>query len=254
MHHTLALLIGFFFTASVLASDKLSFAYSEGDHPLSYTLEATAAGLLPDLVDLVFNYIEDYEPTGDSLPWPRAQLYVEQGERDGFLTYPSDNRKRYALFSDVPVYVQDYGYMVYHKDNPKRELLKSSTSFQDLAGLTVVVEIGSDWEKENIPSFLNRVTTPHHDSSIHLLYLRKSVDFVVMPPWIARHIASRFGYQNMIEYTRAGFIKDALIPFHIGISKANKNAEAIVELVNKVLRRKDFQDQKQLLIDSYSAG
>jgi hypothetical protein len=251
MHHIFTTLICLLFAMSAASADTLRFTYSDGDPPLSYVEEGVPAGMFPDLVALVLGYISEYEVSGESLPWPRAQLYVEQGERDGFMTYPSEKRQAYALFSEEPVYVQDYGYLVYDKNNPQRESLENSKSFQDLVQLSVVLEIGSDWEKENIPSFLKSVKAPNHDSAIHLLYLRKSVDFIVMPPEIAKHIANKYGYQDMVAFTSVDYINDSRIPFHIGISKANKHAEAIMELVNKVLRRKDFQEQRQVLIDSY---
>jgi len=237
--------------SNLVTGETLRFVYSEGDPPLSFAVNGQPAGLFPELVELVFRYIPELNVLTESYPWSRAQLLIEKGARDGFITYPSDKRKGYALFSDQAVFVQDYGYLAYRKDNANRVILKAAKSFQDLSDLTVIVEHGSDWEVDNIPSFLRHVKAPNQDTMIHLLFLRKDGDFVVMPPENAKHLAEKFGYQNDLAYNSVKFIDDSLIPFHIGLSKKTNNAAKILGSINAVLLSPEFKNEKQKIIDQY---
>jgi polar amino acid transport system substrate-binding protein len=46
------------------------------------------------------------------------QRSVENGQLDGFVTYPSQDRQSYAHFSETPVSHIDFGYLVYRADHP----------------------------------------------------------------------------------------------------------------------------------------
>jgi polar amino acid transport system substrate-binding protein len=234
-----------------LGSNKLVFAFSEGSAPYSSSLDERAIGLFPDLVQLAFSFIPDYTTAGVVQPWARAQYNVRQGLSDGFLTYPSEERQDYAIFSAKPLFTQDYGHLVYSADNPNIELIESATSFADLSSLTVIVEKGSRWEDDNIPGYLERVPGQHVTAMMHFLMLRGAGDFMVQPAEDARFTARQLGYSKKLKVRKVDFIPNSLIPFHIGISRKLPFAEEVIKQVDAVMQSPEFQSQSSTLIESY---
>jgi len=246
-----ALLILTIIFSSQSKAETLNFVISASDPPISSAINGEAVGLFPDLVKLVFSFVPQFNVAIKSFPWVRAQALVENGLVDGFMTYPSDKRKRYAGFSNSAVYTQDYGYLIYHKANPNRLTLEESKSFQDIANLKVILESGSEWERDNIPKFLRSIIARNQDTKLNLLLLRREGDFLVMPPENAKYIARKFGYEYDIAYHPVRYINDSLIPFHIGLSHKYKRLNEVIELVDAVLTDSEFQTQRQKIIDRY---
>jgi len=234
-----------------MAGSKLTFEFAERTAPYSYAHGERAAGLFPELVQLVFGFIPDYTTKSLVVPWSRAQYNVRLGQSDGFLTYPSKERENYAVFSAKPLFTQDFGYLVYSADNPNIDVIESATSFADLSGLTVIVEKGSKWEEDNIPGYLERV--PGHDLNMmmHLLMLREAGDFLVQPAADARLAARQLGYSKKLKVRKVDFIPDSLIPFHVGISRKLPSAMKVINQVDAVMQNPEFQSQRKILTESY---
>lgn len=233
------------------AHEKLTFAFAQNAPPYSFEQDSSVTGVLPELVHLVFQSVPGYAAELTLMPWSRAQLNVRQGQADGFLTYPSAERKRYALFSEKPLFTQDFGYLVYSANNPNAGRIESAESFSDLAGLKVIVEMGSKWEEENIPSDLERVPGRDVDTMVHLLMLRKAGDFMVQPAEDARFVGQKLGYADNLRIRKVDFIPNARVPFHLGISKAHSEAAEIIERVDDALQQSDFLRQRDSLIKGY---
>jgi polar amino acid transport system substrate-binding protein len=246
-------LIGFWLMISStwLHSEVVQFAVSEGEPPLSSSYKNKAHGLLPDLIQLVLDYIPAFEAETQAFPWPRAQYFVEHGELDGLLTYPSDKRKKYAVFGDFPIYRMDFGYLIYRKNNPNRTQIEAARRFEDLASLTIVTQTGAEWEADNIPKFLKRREVNDLEGMIKLVFGREEGDYFIMPPEQAVYLAKKFGYQNDVAYTPVRFIPDSLIPFHIGIRKDHPKAYQIIQAVNQLKEDPQFQKDRQAIIDRY---
>ncbi|MDI9243859.1 transporter substrate-binding domain-containing protein [Marinobacter sp. CHS3-4] len=249
--HLIVWVLLLFFPAKALAHTDLEFAYSDTSPPYSVAVNEEAAGLLPDIVELVFSFIPEYEAEHVAFPWARAQYNVENGRSDGLLTYPSDDRKKYALFTADPLYLQNYGNLVYDKDSAAAKVISSATGFDDLAELTVIVERGSSWEEENIPGYLQRIDGQDIVAKMHLLFRRGAGDFIVMPPEHARYMAQQLGYLDALRMQEVGFISESPIPFHLGVSRQNPHADEIIELVESVMANPDFQSQLLELIRQY---
>jgi len=235
----------------LMASSKLTFEFSEGASPYSDSDGERAAGLFPDLVQLVFSFIPEYTTKNLAVPWSRAQYNVRLGRSDGFLTYPSQERQNYAVFSAQPLFIQDFGYLVYSADNPNIDLIESATSFADLSGLRVIVEKGSKWEEDNIPGYLERVPGRHLDMMMHLLMLREAGDFMVQPAADARLAAEQLGYSKTLKVRKVDFVPNSLIPFHVGISRKLPSATKVINQVDAVMQNPEFQSQRKSLTESY---
>lgn len=233
------------------SSEELTFVFSDTSAPYSSLRDEKAVGLFPDLVQLVFSYLPDYTAASLVVPWARAQYNVKNGLSDGFLTYPSEQRQDYAVFSKDPLFTQDFGHLVYSADNPNRAVIESATSFADLSDLVVVVENGSKWEEQNIPGYLERVTGQHINAMMHLLMLRGAGDFLVQPAEDARLLAQQLGYSEKLRVRKVDFIPNSLIPFHLGVSRKLPHANEVIRQIDAVLQSADFQSQSSALIESY---
>lgn len=234
-----------------LASSNLTFAYSDKSPPYSFSLNGKTLGLLPDLVQLTFSFLPGYATEHVVVPWARAQYNVRLGLADGLLTYPSEERKEYAVFSDQPLFTQDFGHLVYSADNPNSDLIESATSFADLSSLTVIVERGSQWEEDNIPGYLERETGRDMKAMMHLLMLREAGDFMVQPAEDARYIAQQLGYSEKLRVRQVDFIPNSRIPFHIGVSRQHPSAMDVINEVDAVTQNPEFQSELNTLIRRY---
>lgn len=227
------------------------FAFAEDEAPVSYTEEDRTTGSLPDITRILFEFLPEHDVKMVALPWPRAQRMVASGSADGFVTYPSEERKQYAHFTEDAAYYIDYGYLIYHRDNPAREQLENARSFDDLRGLTFIGQNSAQWERENIPDFLDTTLANSLDAMIHLLLRRQVGDFIVMPPEQAIYLAKQHGYRSQMVFRQVDFIPNSRIPFHVGVSKALGSAEDFVESVDQILASEAFKAQRQALIREY---
>ncbi|MDK8463459.1 transporter substrate-binding domain-containing protein [Marinobacter sp. SS13-12] len=234
-----------------MGSNNLTFAFGEKSPPYSSSLDDRATGLFPDLVQLTFRFIPGYTTEHVVVPWARAQYNVRLGLTDGLLTYPSEERQEYAIFSARPLFTQNFGHLVYSSDNPNIDLIESATSFTDLSSLTVIVEKGSQWEEDNIPEYLERVPGRSVKAMMHLLMLREAGDFMVQPAEDARFIARQLGYSKKLKIRKVDFIPNARIPFHIGVSRKLPAAMDVINQVDAVMQDAEFQSQLNILIESY---
>ncbi|PXX89530.1 hypothetical protein DIT71_13440 [Marinobacter vulgaris] len=234
-----------------MGSSNLKFAFGEQSPPYSSLFDERAVGLFPDLVQLAFSFIPAYTTENVVVPWSRAQYNVRLGLTEGFLTYPSEEREEYAIFSAKPLFTQNFGHLVYSADNPNKDLIESATSFADLSSLTVIIERGSQWEEDNIPDYLERVPGSDMSAMMHLLMLREAGDFLVQPAEDARFIARQLGYSKTLKVRKVDFIPNARIPFHIGVSRQLPSVMDVINQVDAVMQDPEFQSQLNTLIESY---
>lgn len=227
------------------------FAFAEDEAPVSYAEEGETIGSLPEITRMMFEFLTEHDVKMVALPWPRAQRMVASGSADGFVTYPSEERKQYAHFTKDAAYYIDYGYLIYHRDNPARQQLESARSFDDLRGLTFIGQNSAQWERENIPDFLDTTLVNSLDAMTHLLLRRQVGDFIVMPPEQAIYLAKQHGYRSQMIYRQVDFIPNSRIPFHIGVSKTLAAAEAFVASIDRVLASEAFKAQRWELIEEY---
>jgi len=248
----LAQLVVWLFSFSLrVQAESFTFVVADDEPPLSSRHDDAAIGIIPDIIKLVFSHLPSHQVKLKVYPWPRAQRLVEHGIADGLLTYPSKKRKQYAHFSSIPTYKLDFGYLIFHKGNIKRYIIESASSFQDLESIKIITQTGAEWESDNIPENMLKVEANDLDTMIHLLLLRRSGDFLIMPPEQAIYIAKKFGYQQNIAYRHVDFITDSLIPFHIGIRQSHPLANELASDIDVVLESEMFRRQVQEVVDRY---
>lgn len=229
----------------------LRFALSNESPPSSYELNGQAQGIIVDLVTALFAMMPEYRIELHPRPWARAQMEVSSGQLDGFCTFPSAGRKAYAHFAAQPMYVWDYGNLVYSSTNPRAGAVASAKSFEDLRGLTFVSQTGVDWERENVPEFIMRYPVNSPDRMIHMIFLRSAGDFVIMSAEQALYYAQQFGYTGHLRNAKVDFIPNSLVQFHIGLRQTLPNVDAIISRIDQVMQAAEFQQQRNAIVDRY---
>lgn len=232
-------------------AEVLKFAFAANEPPISTQAGGIASGLIPELAELVAGLTPELHYQGIVLPWARAQYSVETGKLDALLTYPSDSRQAYALFTATPAYHLDFGYLIFHKDHPRRAQLEAAKSFADLASFIFVAQQGAEFEEQNVPASITRLYANQLDGVMHLLLKRRDGDFAIMQPEQAVYLAKGFGYAHDLAMQPVDFIPDAKIPFHVGIRRSHPQAAVLIERIEQTLHSHAFQREREALIQRY---
>lgn len=249
------LLLNFVLAAGFLgaqAKTELRFAVSDAAPPYSYADSGVARGVLKEILETLFLSLPQYSARVEPFPWTRAQLRVREGVDDGFVTFPSESRQLYARFSAAPLLVDDYSYLVYANDNPKRAQLDAARSFEDLRGLLFVSQESVEWEKENVPPYLARTFVINATAMLHMTFNRRSGDFFIMGPVQAVHYAKLLGYQRQLVIRKVDFIPHSLVPFHLGLRRSLVGVDVIMADIERAMNTTEFQTRRQSILDHYS--
>jgi polar amino acid transport system substrate-binding protein len=229
----------------------LRFAMSAESPPSSYELNGEARGIIRELLEELFASLPEYRVEFLPLPWGRAQLEVANGRLDGFCTFPSDTRKAYARFAAKPMYVWDYGNLVYSRDNARGAVIAQAKSFDDLRNLLFISQESVDWERENVPGFIRRYPVNTPSQMIHMLFRRGAGDFIIMSPEQARYYAHQFGYTEQLRSAKVDFIPNSQVEFHIGLRKTLPDAEQIIARIDAAMATPAFQARREQIINQY---
>lgn len=232
-------------------AQTLRMGFADDIPPLSMQEDGALKGLIPELAQWLVNHSGDFTFYGEGLPWPRAQQKVAAGELDAFLTYPSAERQRYALFSAQPVYLLDSSYLIYSRHSPQRARLEQAQSLADLTGMTLVAQRGTGYIDDNIPTTIKRLLSTHWDGVYHLLFRRGHGDFTLAPPEQALYSAQQLGYRDALRYRQVDFIPNARIPLHLGISRQQPQAAKWLAALEKTLNSAAFHRARDAIIARY---
>lgn len=232
-------------------AQSLRFVMSAENPPISHLQAGEAQGILRELLEELFGAIPEYRLVLQPLPWARAQLEVASERADGFCTFPSEQRQSYAVFSAQPMYVWDYGSLIYSGSNPRAARLAQAASFEDLRELLFISQEGVDWERENVPGFIRRYSVNSPRQMIHMLFRRDAGDFIIMSPEQALHYARLFGYTEQLRSTRVAFIPNSRIGFHIGLRKTLPEVERIMGRIDQAMADRAFQARREAIVERY---
>lgn len=231
-----AIMLGLGMIQSVSAQTKLRFVFDKGSPPYSYATDGSSvAGLFPELVQAVFAALPEYSVSVEAYPWARAQDMVQKGEADGFLTYPSDGRKKYAIFNDTPAFIEDIGYLVFVPSNPNANALRKVSAFNDLRPFLFLGSKFSDWENDNVPPYIKRESIPQDESRLQVLIQRKHGDFIIMGRENCSYLLKKLGRQGDVEFAKVNFLPDSKVPFNFGVSQVRGDAAEIIKKLSNAM-------------------
>lgn len=230
-------------------SNTIHFALSNKSHPMSYGIDGGKVdGFFNSLITYLDTKIDKYHFEIRGYNWQRAQAMVHNGEKDGYCTYPSDERKKHSLFTKSPLFVQDYGYIIYNKKNKNAEKIKKIKTLRDLEEFKFISQSGIKWEEDNVPPTIKRIYVNSIEQLSHYLFLRNEGDFFIMPPEQAFYYAQLFGYLNDVGVLKVNFIPNSNVNYHIGISLKNPLHQELIELIDKELQTKDFTNFRKKIL------
>lgn len=238
-------------TAQAEEPRLLRFAMSAESPPTSYEQNGEARGIIRDLLEALFSEMPQYRIEFYPRPWARAQYEVSNERLDAFCTFPSEARQDYARFASQPMYVWDYGNLVYNRHSPTARLISKAKSFDDLSGLRFISQTGVDWEKENVPAFIYRHLANTPPQMMHMLFRRQAGDFLIMSQEQAFYYAERFGYTEQLGNAQVDFIPNSQVPFHIGLRRSLADSEQLIAEIDRAMLSAEFQARRHVIIERY---
>lgn len=208
-------------------------------------------GLIPEITEALLSEQDHFDYVFSMAPWVRAQKMVENNRANFFVTYPSSKRQKFAYFLDDPIYVEDFGYLIFRKNHPRAEPLKKVTSFSDLKDFILLSVSGTEWEEDVVPHNIKRHYITKNDSILHVAFRREKGDFFIMGLEQLVHLANESGYGDLYDYHKVDFIEDSLIPFHFGVSKKYDGAQALIKQLNQLQSHESFKINQSKILQSY---
>lgn len=181
MKNFIILFICFLISHNSHSEEVIKVAFSNKSIPMSYGEEGGAQGVFVHLFEFLDKKLAKYKFEIKTYNWARAQELVHSGQRDVYCTYPSRERKQFSLFSDRPLYVQDYGYIVFNKKSLHAKTLSNISSMEQLESFKFISQTGVKWEEENVSKKIKRVYVNGIEQLLHFLFLRNEGDFIIMP-------------------------------------------------------------------------
>lgn len=253
--HFVLLIFFSLFSSNLFAeeiSHSLRFVFSDSGPPYSYLSESSILeGITPDLVRVLIDLSTDVISSYEAYPWKRAQYLVENSNKDAFCTYPSESRKGYAFFTTNPLYFQEYGYLIFNKDNDRAGDLIEIDDISDLNDFVFVSQSGIAWEEDNIPKSVQRIYVTTPEQLLHILFGRDSGDFFIMNLEQALYYSKKLGYEDKILFNRVDFIPDSSIPFHIGIRKNFPEAIQVIKTFDQIIVSNEYIHLREDVLKKY---
>lgn len=148
----MAIVLVIFIGGNVWAQSKadmenLKMVYIEDYPPLSWEENGVVTGISIDVLTEALQNRMGIQVTHNVYPWKRAQVMVETGEADGFITLPTDQRRAYTNVCEETVFSADFTLFV-NPANPRIEGLQQVRTIADLQEFKVGHIIGSGWAEQ----------------------------------------------------------------------------------------------------------
>ena len=136
------------------AAPEFRLAYFETYSPLSFVENGAMRGILVDVLDAVLAGQLGLACRHEGLPWPRAQLRVEQGAADAMCTIATAERLAYAVSCEEPVLSAPTCIFV-RAENPLLPAFARAGSLEELRALkpAILSYSANGWAREKLKGF-----------------------------------------------------------------------------------------------------
>ncbi len=226
--------------------EVLNMAYTDFS-PFHYsTPKGKFFGFFHDLMEEAAHRM-NVKLTWEQCPWARCQENVREGLSDAMLTVPTEERLRYTVTHDTPMYVKGRHLFTY-AGNPRMEEIKSIKSIREIAekGFSVITYMGNGWFSRAIKPYKIKVYAATAIDNIWRMLALKRGDIVIEWPGGAWSSIHRQKLESKVVQTEA--VLKAL-PFHLMIRKGHPLARRMQEFEQTFLQmRKDGTFQRILQI------
>lgn len=135
--------------AGATDTEKKSFTivYAAEWSPYSYGFGSSVDGILPRLMDRIFDRIEGFELVHNGLPWERAQQVFFHGRADGMVATATEKRLGFARKS-AQVALKIPFQPIVRRDSPLKEDILKDPTLRDLSQHHYCDVLGNGWAEE----------------------------------------------------------------------------------------------------------
>ncbi len=212
------LLFFLLFPTLAIAAEPMSFVYYDSYRPRSWNDNGIMRGILIDIIDEAVGKRLGIPVVHTGYPWKRAQLKVQEGTADAFVTMPTKERLVYTVVGDEPV-IEFALRIVTRKDHPKAGEMELITSVSELKGYRVADYLGNGWAKRNLKG-VDVVWLPEIDKLFPFL-ANKRADIIVASQRTLYEM-KRQGYDSQLKILPH---KLSSVSFHLCVGKKSPYKE-----------------------------
>lgn len=230
---------------------RIRVAMSAAGLPTSYLENGKPAGVFKEMLEALFSSMPAYQLQLHVVPWTRGQRAVQDGSMDMFITFPSTHRSQYAGFTAQPVFVLDYGNIVYDLKGRNAAIIESARSFEDLKNLVFIHQDGVEWELDNVPAYIKRYTINGPNPLMHMTFRRRTGDFFIMNAEKTVYYARLLGYEKQLGMRKVDFIPNSLVRYHVGLRHSFPNSKAVLAEIDAAMKQPEFLRKKRIIEKKY---
>lgn len=231
----------------------MTVVHAEGYYPYHWQEGGVVKGIQIDLINEIVGRLAGIPVTNEVFPWSRCQLQVASGEKDAFLTYPSEERREYTEVVSIPFFVSEYVIFT-SNNNPFIEELKGVKTLQgfgDKDYIKIVHMRGSGWHKTKLKHVKQTYPVNTAEQMLRMLSMGR-VDVVLgQREFFYPHVKKSGIKSDFVEIPN---VMDS-IQFNLCISKKSPFVSRIPEL-NKLLEELSASGEleviRQKIFNKYS--
>lgn len=219
---------------NVYAQPVIKWAFDPWAPMHEKSVTGTPKGLFVEIIHEILTEEMGYTVEHHQLPWKRAQALVKSGELDFMITNKTDERSKYALFSENPMYVLQTTIYT-HKEHPRLNEIMQIKSIDDIKSLNlkVIGALGNGWMKKNIESQgIQTHYTEDLDNALKMIARKRGDITLELQPTTNLYI-QKLELQDKIHNTGIAVGEWRM---HFALSKKFKNPE-VVNLFSKSLEK-----------------
>ena len=213
------------------------FAWSEG---------STSKGIYVDVLTEAIKNRLGIPVQFIQYPWKRAQLLVQNGRYDSFVTLVTPARLAYTDACQVPVVVATMGVFTY-ANHPRLEEMKTIRQVSDLAGYRLTTYLGHGWAQKHLAGFNVDYSGVDLKSVLRMIAARRG-DLTVEPVEVVVYNLRKLGLKK--EVIRVPGVSFGRLEFKLMISKQSPYHGIIPEL-DHVMAGMAEDGSLQLIHDRY---
>jgi len=252
----LVLLLFLMSVRAVYAEEKKSFtiAYASDWSPYSYGLGTEVDGILPKLMEKIFDRIEGYGVVHDGLPWERAQQMFFGGRVDGMVATATGKRLGFARKSAQAALEIPFHPIVRHNSPLKNKLLRDQT-LRELSEYRFCDVLGNGWAEEFYAARdIQFSVAPTIDNCLQQLKLGR-VDIVIHARPVLEIFRRQLDLEEDLEIVDLKYAESPEFP--LMVSNAYSDRDELLERFDRAVMRMresgDLDDAMSKLIEAEKA-
>ena len=179
-------------------------------------------------------------------PWKRAQLLVENGRYDGFVTLVTPARLEYTDACRVPVVVATMGIFTY-ANHPRFKEMETIRAVPDLAGYRLTTYLGHGWAKKHLDGYNVDYSGVDVKSVLRMIAAQRG-DLTVEPVEVVLYNLKTLGLKNKVVQVPGVFF--GRLEFKLMIGKQSPYND-IIPKVDRALTDMGKDGSLQAIYDRY---